>query len=477
MRAKNFIILALGPLGAAALGFLSVPLLAWFFTAEDIGRFAMLQTATTFCLLLFSLGLDQYYVRAYHDSANKTGLLLNTMAPGLVILAFIIISIEIYTGSVSILVFGIKDITLDFLVAFVFIGAFISRFFNLALRLKDDAIIFAVNQILPKLSLLVVIGAYFILGAEFTLKKLIFAQLVSVNIFYATILISFRKELLVLTGYRQRICVSKEMLVFSVPLLVGGVLYWATTSADKVFLRIFSSFHELGVYSVALSFAAGATILQSIFGMIWSPWVYKAFAAGDLTDSLLSNIRRAIVFLGTIIFCLVGLFSWVIDFVMPEKYHSIDYIIAACVGAPIFYTMSEVSGIGVGISKRTGLFMLANLLPLAVSCGLNYVLIGRYGASGAAVSTCAALWVFFLLKTELSNFLWRKFPRGEVYILPTLCLVASSAMSLRVVGLIYNSLIWSLILMTAIIYYRDTAQGLGSIAWRQIIMRTKKGKQ
>ena len=72
MNAKKILGYALGPLGSAAFGLLSLPLISWYFPAEDIGRIVLLQTIAGLSILLLGLGLDQSYIRDYYaDQKNK----------------------------------------------------------------------------------------------------------------------------------------------------------------------------------------------------------------------------------------------------------------------------------------------------------------------------------------------------------------------------------------------------------------------
>ncbi|TMO79788.1 polysaccharide biosynthesis protein, partial [Pseudoalteromonas ruthenica] len=74
---------AIGPLGAAALGFISLPLLTWFYSVEDVGKISMLLLAMNFGILLFCIGLDQAYIREYHEAESKPALLKLTSLPPL----------------------------------------------------------------------------------------------------------------------------------------------------------------------------------------------------------------------------------------------------------------------------------------------------------------------------------------------------------------------------------------------------------
>ena len=66
MNIKKILGYALGPIGSAAFGILSLPLISWYYPAEDIGRIVLLQTIAGLSILLLGLGLDQSYIRDYY---------------------------------------------------------------------------------------------------------------------------------------------------------------------------------------------------------------------------------------------------------------------------------------------------------------------------------------------------------------------------------------------------------------------------
>ena len=43
MNARKVLAFSVGPIGAAALGLITLPIVAWLFSPEDIGRLTMLQ--------------------------------------------------------------------------------------------------------------------------------------------------------------------------------------------------------------------------------------------------------------------------------------------------------------------------------------------------------------------------------------------------------------------------------------------------
>src|SRR5690554_1009855 len=149
---------AIGPIGAAALGFITLPLITWFYSVEDVGRISMLQVVASFSILLFCLGLDQAYVREYHESDNKPKLLKLSLFPGL----FLIICTYgiIYLIEPTVIAKYLYDIPSAFLSAvsiLCFFLAFTSRFLSLILRMEERALAYSMSQLLPKIIFLLFI--------------------------------------------------------------------------------------------------------------------------------------------------------------------------------------------------------------------------------------------------------------------------------------------------------------------------------
>ena len=74
MKLRTLFAYAIGPLGSAAIGVISLPLIAWYFPPEDIGRVVLLQTVAALVLNLLGLGLDQAYIREYHAAEHRAAL-------------------------------------------------------------------------------------------------------------------------------------------------------------------------------------------------------------------------------------------------------------------------------------------------------------------------------------------------------------------------------------------------------------------
>ena len=66
-------------------------------TPDDVGRLNVLQVLLSFSLLLLVLGLDQAYVREFHESNDRNRLLKACFTPGFLLLC---------VGAVAAMAFG-----------------------------------------------------------------------------------------------------------------------------------------------------------------------------------------------------------------------------------------------------------------------------------------------------------------------------------------------------------------------------------
>ncbi|WMS94883.1 oligosaccharide flippase family protein [Pseudoalteromonas sp. HL-AS2] len=462
MTPKKIAAFALGPLGGALLGFITLPIITWFFSQQDIGRLAMLTVVNGFCTLLFSLGLDQAYVREFHETKCKPALFKAAILPGLLLL-IIILSILLGANSViSLWLFEIDSYLLSLLVTLVILATFISRFLSLILRMNEQGLAYSMSQVLPKLLLILIIVSYVVLSIDKTLINLLLAN-VAATVFVC-IIYAWNTRMEWLAAIKEQIDYTylKSLLRFGTPLIFGGLAFWGLTATDKILLKELSSYEQLGLYSVAVSFAAAATIFQSVFSTVWAPTVYKWAAKGENLDKIL-QVNRYVLLAVIILFSLAGLFSWLITLLLPEPYYAVQWILLSCLGYPLLYTLSETTVVGIGVTRRSGFAMLAACIAFIINLLGNWWLIPIYGAAGAAVSTCIAFWVFFIMRTEFAIYLWKPTPRLAMYGYSTLLVAGAVITSLY--GRNYNTqliIFWLLMLFSVLIFFKSELQDLKS---------------
>lgn len=427
MTPKTVAAFALGPIGATAIGFITLPLVTWFFSQEDVGRLAMLNVAISFSTLFFSFGLDQAYVREFHESKDKPALLKATLLPGFSALLLLLFLLLCIGNPISFYLFGLDSFALSSLVAMAVATNFISRFLSLILRMNERGLAYSASQILPKIFLVFLVIGYVAFGAEKSLANLLLATVVSIVSVCVVYGWNTRKDWLLAAKARLDYQQLRSLLNYGVPLIFGGLAFWGLTATDKILLKWFSTFEQLGVYSVAVSFAAAATILQSVFSTVWAPTVYKWAAANEGLEKI-HKVNRYVLLAVVFLFCLAGLFSWLVTLILPDSYAGVQWIVIPCLGYPLLYTLSETTVVGIGITRRSGFAMLAAVIAFVFNAVAGWFLIPVYGAAGAAISTCLAFTIFFILRTEFAIYVWLPISRWLMYSY-TILVVAGAVIS------------------------------------------------
>jgi O-antigen/teichoic acid export membrane protein len=450
---------SVGPIGDGLIGLVTLPMVTWFFSVEDIGRLTMLHLVVSFSLLLFSLGLDQAYVREFHEVIDKPSLLITVLLPGVAVLSLVLLTLMLTPLSMSNLLFGLESKLITILLILAIFLAFLSRYLGLVLRMQERGIAFSMSQVLPKIFFIIILGIFVIFLFSPTFTNLILATVFSQAIVFVIFVWNTRIEWIAALNAR----IDKEKLIYmmrySFPFIGGGLAFWGLIAMDKIFLRAMSSLEELGVYSVAVKFAGAALIFQSIFSTIWAPTIYKWVAEG-VEDARIKNVIDYTALVVLVLWSLAGMFSWVITYILPPKYEQVHNIMLAAMAYPLLYTLSEATGVGIGIKRKTVYSMLAAVGALIVNILGNYLLIPKFGAAGAAISSAIAFMVFFIARTEASSKLWKSFDRVSLYSLILSGLLISIMANMGGMFLSFGAIMWFLLLAFSLFVYRKNCRGV-----------------
>lgn len=428
MKPRNIFGFAAGPLTGALIGAVAIPITAWVFSPADIGRLNVFQVCLSFALLLSSLGLDSAYVREYHVVEDRSRLLASCFLPGFLVTLTVFALTVPFGSRVADGLYSIADPRLYVVTALAFVANFISRFLSLILRMQERGWAYSASQILPKLLSLILIGCVALLGVDTNFSLLQIITFVSILFVMFTYAWNTRRDWVQLFQLSLRRTDVTSLLAYGFPLALSGLAYWGLTATSTFALRHWSTLEELAIFSVTSSFAGAAVIFQSIFATIWAPTVYKWVAQG-VDMKKVDDVARHALLVVCLIFIGVGLFSWLVDYVLPAHYHGVKYLLAAAVAPPLLYTLSEITTVGIGISRRTSWTIWITLAALFTNIVINWLLVPRLGAAGAVVSNGLSYFVFFLLRTEVSAALWRQFPRAKLYVLLSLMIVLGSVIA------------------------------------------------
>ncbi|MEI2513221.1 lipopolysaccharide biosynthesis protein [Acinetobacter soli] len=455
MNIKTANIITLGSILGAGIGFFTIPIITWFFTQEDIGRFSLYQLALNLGMILISLDMHQSYVREYYDSENKAEILRNALIPGTIFFIVIVIFLIVTKISLSNLLFGFDSKLINFL---LIIGVYITFIINIlvhVIRMYNFAWAFSFAQVVPKLGYILCLISIVYICQNYNFELLIFTNIFVLSLTVFCLLFFLKDEVFKAIKIKTNSKKLKQMLAFSLPLVVGSLSYWALTSIDRIFLKKFSNFEELALYAVASTLAGGVGVFVTVFSNLWHPIVYKWVNEGIDINKVI-NINELMVVLVCILWSLVGMFSWISSFFFPQSYNGVSIILVGCVAMPLLYMLSETTVIGIGLTKKTIYAMIAILMSLFLNIIINYFLISKYGSKAATVASMSAFVLFLILRTEFSSSLWISLPRKKMYFsIFMYYFFTLSVISGFLNNTMYNTIAWlGLLLVVCTMYYK-----------------------
>lgn len=319
MNLKNIAGFAVGPITTALIGLVTVPVIAWVFSPADVGRMNVFQIAVSFALLLSVLGLDQAYVREYHEFKDKAQLLLSCFFPGLILLV-VLGGVSIFFASdLARLLYAEADSRLYLITLAAFFASYCSRFLSLILRMQERGWAYSSSQVLPKVIqlALIVIVAFTVLEKNFLLLQSVsLIAMVCVLFLYAkNTFPEWKSAMKAKLEWSQ----LKKFLAFGFPLIFSGIAYWGLAAMSALALRAWAPLEELAIYSVANSFAGAAVVFQAVFTVVWAPTVYKWVSQGvDMT--IVDTVARQALAVVCAIVAISGSLSWLCDWLLPEQY-------------------------------------------------------------------------------------------------------------------------------------------------------------
>lgn len=410
MKLRNIVNYMIGPVGVAIIGFLTIPLLTWTFSQEDVGRYNFFQSLISLFILFSVLGLDQAYMRFYNNTKEKIILLISCMIPG----ALMLLVIYFIFYNFLFVFFGVNKSTLVFIFLIFFINH-INKFLSLYLRMGNNSFIYSLNQIILKVLIMlgVVFCFYKLLANDFdSLVSILFISYFCSFLFLLLFSLKLKNnevnEVKVEHGFN-----FKQLYSFGLPLLFSSIIYWGLCNINIIFLREIN-YSSLAIYTVSMSIASVVGVLQSIFSTIWVPYYYKLIEM-ELYKDVSNSFHGYAIFIITIISFLTYLLSPILRYFFPKDYNMVSSLFPLCIFFSLLYLLGEIVGIGLQAAKKTTYVFVTISIAFLVNCLLSFVLIPILNVKGAVISCVLSFFIYYILRGFFSNIFWEKHKNMRYY--------------------------------------------------------------
>ncbi|MDM5435895.1 oligosaccharide flippase family protein [Bacillus hominis] len=456
---KKFMDYALGSGIVLLLGFISAPLNTRLFTPEEFGKFSVFLMYVTILNMIVMMGFDQAFIRHFYiEKGNETKLLYRSLKIPVIICTLVTILTVIFNRQISMMLFGTNNNQLLFLFTINNFSMLISGFATLVIRMQQKGKLYSMVQVGQKLSNIIIILLLFIpLNSSFL--TLIYAFVFS-NILISIMAIFFGREVWLIRRDKLKVknlhTTTKGLLKFGFPLVFTFLVTWLFQSADRIFIQHYRGYTELGLYTAAFSIIALLNAVQGAFTTFWVPVAYERYETDCNSQHFFKKVTSIVSFIMFFVGIMIIFFKDIIIFILGEEFRGASNIMPFLVFMPLMYTISETTFLGINFKKKSYYHIIIALSAAGLNIIGNAVLVPKFGATGAAISTGIAYIFFFSIRTFISNRLYKvNFDLKRIYLM-TICLSIFTLYATFYSFDIYYFLIgiWNII-MLIILYIKD----------------------
>lgn len=392
----NTIIFALGSFGAKIISFFLIPL---YTNVLSPAQYGISELAFTFCTLLMpliSLSIGEsvlFYGLKTDDENQKEKILKN---------AFLIIVL----GSFALLLFSPLFLFYESLKQYIwFIVAYtVAYAFRMSMQFYTKArnknVVFALESIINAF-LIAVLNILFLVVLKIGLIGYFLALAVS-EIGSTLFLIIYNKGIKIALVVKIDKKMLKEMLKYSLPLILNSISWAIFHSTDKLMLRAFISEDAVGLYSVASKIP---TLVNTLAMFFCQAWTLSSIVEFEKKDRIFySKVYLAFNFILCIsvftILCFLKPFMKIYvgsDFI--DSWIYVPFLLIAC----MFPNYSSFFGSIIQSGKKNTVLMISSIVGATINVLLNWILIIKIGVQGAVFATLFSYIVTTIMRVYFSQ--------------------------------------------------------------------------
>lgn len=367
-------------------------------TPSDYGILNNVQVINSILVIVYTLALNRAIFRLYFD--------FKTEKEKKDFLGTIFIGVSISAIVITCTVFSLSDLIGNIYASIKFypymslgiLASAITTFFLIpktAYFVKEKANVFVLLSIIEFL-----VRHTFILVCVVFLKKGVLGYLQGQLIGNLVLLPFF----LFLTWKQVNFRFIKDLffksLLFSVPILPMLLSVWIMNLSDRIFIERYFNTHDVGIYSLGYKVAMLVAIFSDSFYKAYNPYYFKTAANNPRKKALMLLKKTNTVYLLIVVFfcTLIALFAKEgITILFDERYHEAYKIVGIVCLSYVFGKATGIFNLAIYQEKKTMFLMIANILGAIANIGLNFLLIQKYGAYGAAWATVITYFILYII--------------------------------------------------------------------------------
>jgi len=384
---KHSGIYGLGTVLSKSVGFLMIPVYTHYLSPADYGVLELLDMlvflATHFAAMGIYGAVFRFYA-AYDSEKEKREVISTALFYTAATSLLFALGISSFASPIAGLILGKTSFA-----PFVRIVAFTFLFSNL------NEVPMAYWRAQGRTGLFVRVGlartilgasmlAWFLAGLHWGVQGSLYANLVTNGI--SGLILSG----VVLSAVPWRIARQRldEMLRYGIPTVAWSLSAFVLTFSDRLFLRYFSNLSEVGTYALGYKLAAIVTVVVTgPFIMAWG-WQQFELAKRDNAQQVFARTQTYLLMVCVFVGLSVSVMAKdLLKILAPPAFSPAAYVVPIITLSYILCSTRDIVISGIYIQRVTSRLAAIAAITVVSNLALNYVLISRYHAMGAAVAT------------------------------------------------------------------------------------------
>ena len=386
---KHSGIYGLGSILSKSVGFLMIPVYTHYLAPADYGVLEMLDLIVFFSGLFAMMGISSAFFRFYVASESEEEK------------ADVTSTALFAVGGISLVVLALMQLMPDLLSTIAFGNPSSARL----VRIVACTLFFSTLMEVPLASLraqqrtvlYVLIGlARTVLNATLLVIALVLLHKGVLGVLYANLISNALVGVVLVSALVRRVRgrVSRgkfePMFRYGAPLIVPSLASFVLVFSDRLFLRHFTSLSEVGIYGLAYKLAGAVPLLVTgPFNMTWA-WQQFEFAKHEKRE-IYARVQTYQIIVSVFVALGVSVMAKdVLRILTPSSYWGAADIVPIIACCYVLEGIRAVVNSGILIRKVTHHLALIGVVVAVVDLMLNYLLIPRFHAMGAAIATLVA---------------------------------------------------------------------------------------
>ena len=361
--------------------------------AAAYGRYSIVKSLILVLIILNTLGLNTYAIKlAAHKLHYKDGFFKSDFLKKSYFILFITsiiftLFLFFFKNEIAITIFNDEKLEeyLTYFPLILFFSVFLNYNSNV---LKGQGKILSFSIISSFLNNFIFLGLLIIIFNWYSKSELYIVLSLLISFIIALIVSVVRIFPLNYTENVKKIKCS-FLIKESLPMMLSSSMIFIIFSIDTLMLGYFDSSENVGIYRIVTQISGVNAVFLIILSAIVGPKISNLHSEGKGMEikSLIQKSSKAILFITLPILVLILVFASNILLFFGNEYLSAKYAIIILSICQFLYAISGFVDLILNMTGKQKTFGRITVLTAVLNIVLNFILIPKFGLTGAAVAT------------------------------------------------------------------------------------------